>query len=142
MVTLSLSGLRVLAVDDNRINLLIAEKALKNQGARVTTAADGQQALDALKASPEDFDVVLMDIQMPVMDGLTATREIRRDPDLAALPVVGLSAGVLPEEREAALTAGMQDFLTKPITLETMTSTLLRVTGAKSRDPHPIGPPA
>ena len=142
LVTLSLSGLRVLAVDDNRINLLIAEKALKNQGARVTTAADGQQALDALKASPEDFDVVLMDIQMPVMDGLTATREIRRDPDLAALPVVGLSAGVLPEEREAALTAGMQDFLTKPINLEAMTSTLLRVTGAKTRDPHPIDPPA
>ena len=142
LVALSLSGLRVLAVDDNRINLLIAEKALKNQGARVTTAADGQQALDALKASPEDFDVVLMDIQMPVMDGLTATREIRRDPDLAALPVVGLSAGVLPEEREAALTAGMQDFLTKPINLEAMTSTLLRVTGAKTRDPHPIDPPA
>ena len=126
MVTLSLSGLRVLAVDDNRVNLMVLEKALQREGATVTLAADGHQALQILRKKIGDFDVVLMDIQMPVMDGLTATREIRSDPDLAALPVVGLSAGVLPEEREAALTAGMQDFLTKPINLEAMTSTLLR----------------
>lgn len=60
--------LRVLAVDDSRINLMVAEKALNNAGAHVTLAADGQQALQILKAQPKGFDVVLMDIQMPVMD--------------------------------------------------------------------------
>ncbi len=140
VVSLKLSGLRVLAVDDNRVNLLIAEKALKNQGAQVATAADGQQALDQIQASPRDYDVVLMDIQMPVMDGLTATREIRSDPQMAALPVVGLSAGVLPEEREAALAAGMNDFLTKPINLDALTSTLLRVTGSGPQAQPPSGP--
>jgi CheY-like chemotaxis protein len=67
-----------------------------------------------------------MDIQMPVMDGISATREIRRDPELAQLPVIALTAGVLPEEREAALGAGMNDFLGKPLSLEQMQSVLSR----------------
>jgi len=69
-----LTGLRVLAVDDVRMNLFMLQRALQLEGAAVTLAADGQQALDTLRASPRAFDVVLMDIQMPVMDGLTATR--------------------------------------------------------------------
>ena len=124
-----LAGLRVLLVDDNRINLMVAGKALEREGARVETAGDGQQALDRLRAGPTDFDAVLMDIQMPVMDGLTATREIRRDDGLSGLPVVALTAGVLPEERQAALDAGIDDVLNKPLELDTMTSTLRRLTG-------------
>jgi CheY-like chemotaxis protein len=129
---LMLSGLRVLVADDKPINLLVAEKILQRQGAQVVTAVDGQEALDRLKAADEDFDAVLMDIQMPVMDGLTATREIRRDPRFAALPVIALTAGVLPQEREAALAAGMTDFLVKPISMADVTSTLLRLTGGKA----------
>jgi len=115
-----LTGLRVLAVDDNRINLVVLDKALKKEGALVTLAADGQQAVQILLAQPRGFDVVLMDIQMPVMDGLTATREIRRAPALRKLPVIALTAGVLPEERQAALDAGMNGFLTKPVDLKHM----------------------
>jgi CheY-like chemotaxis protein len=111
----ALKGLRVLAVDDNRLNRLVVERVLQLEGAFVTLAADGQQALQLLRTASQPFDVVLMDVQMPVMDGLNATREIRQDPGLAGLPVVALSAGVLPEEREAALSAGMNDFLAKPL---------------------------
>ena len=119
-----LLGYRVLAVDDNRINLFMLERALTREGASVMLAADGQQALQTLRASPQGFDVVLMDIQMPVLDGLGATREIRADPQLANLPVIALTAGVLTAEREAASAAGMNDFLAKPVDLETMIQTL------------------
>jgi PAS domain S-box-containing protein len=122
----SLAGLQVLLVDDNRINLMVGQRALELEGASVVTATDGQQALERLHAAPADFDVVLMDIQMPVMDGLTATREIRRNTHLCRLPIVALTAGVLPEERAAAEQAGMDDFLTKPLVLADMITTLLR----------------
>ena len=115
-----LAGLRILVADDNGINLMLAERVLKKEGAEVTTARDGQQALDRLRESPGAFDLVLMDIQMPVMDGLTATRAIRADSALAGLPVIALTAGVLPEERQAALEAGVNDFLPKPLDLHRM----------------------
>ena len=70
-----------------------------------------------------------MDIQMPVMDGLTATREIRKNPALAHLPVIALTAGVLPEERQAALDAGVNDFLAKPLDLQTMAAMLAPYSG-------------
>ena len=132
---LALAGLRILAVDDNAINLRMIERALTNLGATVSLAADGETALRQLRDRPRDVDVVLMDIQMPVMDGLAATREIRRDPRLAALPVIALTAGVLPEEREAARAAGMDDFLTKPLNLADLTATLRRFTEPSTRNP-------
>jgi PAS domain S-box-containing protein len=113
-----LTGLRILAVDDSRLNLMVVERALKLEGCTVTLAADGQQALQTLKAQPQAFDVVLMDIQMPVMDGLTATQEIRKDSILAHLPVIAITAGVLPEEQKAAFDAGVNGFLTKPLNLQ------------------------
>jgi PAS domain S-box-containing protein len=120
-----LTGLRVLAVDDNPINLFMLQRALQLEGATVNLATDGQEALDTLRASPKAFDVVLMDIQMPVMDGLTATRALRGDPALAAIPVIALTAGVLAEERVAAESAGMNDFLPKPLELGQMVTVLL-----------------
>lgn len=119
-----IEGLRVLAVDDSRINLMIVERALRLEGALVTLAHDGHQAVELLKKHPGDFDVVLMDVQMPVMDGLTATREIRRYPEFSDLPIVALTAGVLPEEQEAIFKAGMNDFLPKPVKLKQMKSIL------------------
>lgn len=119
-----LTGLRVLAVDDSRINLMVIQKALQQEGATVTLAQDGEQALQILRTRPEGFDAVLMDVQMPVMDGLTATREIRRDSQLAHLPVIALTAGVLPEERQAALDAGVNDFMAKPLNVRQLNTVL------------------
>lgn len=113
-----LSGLRVLVVDDNRTNLLLVESVLKREGVEVTVAGDGQQALEILRARPDYFQVVIMDVQMPVMDGLTATRAIRADAALRDLPVIAFTAGVLPEERQAALEAGVNVFLAKPVEIE------------------------
>ena len=114
----SLAGLRLLVADDNQMNLLLTENALKREGAEVVLVQDGQLAVDCLRASPEGFDAVLMDVQMPIMDGLAATREIRRDSRLRALPIIAMTAGVLPEERQAAFDAGMNDFHPKPIDVD------------------------
>lgn len=130
-----LAGLRVLVVDDTAINRMVVERALTQAGVVTHAAAHGQQALDMLGRRPDDFDVVLMDIQMPVMDGLTATRAIRRHPGLQRLPVIALTAGVLPEERQAALDAGMTDFLTKPIDLAHMLTLLRQHAGTRRNAP-------
>lgn len=113
-----LAGLRILVVDDSAMNRFMVERVLKLAGAVPTLANDGKQALERIKTTTSGFDAVLMDIQMPVMDGLSATRAIREDPAHATLPVVAFTAGVLDEEREAALAAGVNDFLGKPVDLE------------------------
>ena len=119
-----LTGLRALVVDDNAMNRLLIEQALLAEGAHVALAENGQSALDVLQSAPRAFDVVLMDVQMPVMDGMSATRAIRANPALHHLPVIAFTAGVLPEEREAALAAGVDDFLAKPVNLEAMAQLL------------------
>ena len=117
-----LQGLRLLVVDDSPINLKLAERVLQREGAEVTLMSDGQQAVDGLRAHPAGFDLVLMDIHMPVMDGLTATRAIREELGLVTLPVIALTAGVLAEEKQNALDAGVNDFLPKPMDLDLMAS--------------------
>lgn len=92
----------------------------------IRPAVDGQEALKILQAQPRDFDVVLMDSQMPVMDGLTATRAIREELKLETLPVIALSAGVLAEEKQNALDAGVDDFLPKPMDLNQMAEMIYR----------------
>ena len=134
-----LAGLRVLVVDDIAMNRLLVEQALRQEGATTRTAGDGQAALELLKAQPRGFDVVLMDIQMPVMDGITATRAIRADAILAGVPVIAFTAGVLGEERAAALAAGMNDFLAKPVDLDTMTGLLASYGNIEAL---PASPPA
>ncbi|MBO6808384.1 CHASE domain-containing protein [Thalassospira sp.] len=110
-----LSGINALVVDDSILNLEVAKHILKNNGAEPTVVESGEEALGLLRSEPEKFDVVLMDVQMPGMDGREATRRIRHELGLANLPVIALTAGALLEERTAALEAGMDDFLTKPI---------------------------
>jgi diguanylate cyclase (GGDEF)-like protein len=119
-----LRGLRLLAVDDSALNRDLVERALKLEGAQVSLAGDGQQALLLLQASPAGFDAVLMDVQMPVMDGLTAMRRIRADLGLKALPLLALTAGVLPEQQEAAREAGADAVLAKPLDLDHLVTTL------------------
>jgi PAS domain S-box-containing protein len=111
----ALPGVRVLVVDDSDINRDVARRILELQGAVVSTAADGRQALELLRAHPEVCDVVLMDVQMPVMDGLEATRRLRGELSLMRLPVLALTAGALVSERERARVAGMDAFITKPL---------------------------
>jgi PAS domain S-box-containing protein len=122
----SLAGLRVLMVEDNAVNMLIAVATLERWGVRVTQARDGSEALAAVAAAPQPFDLVLMDVQMPGMSGHEATREIRRRPGGRGVPIVALTAAALVSERDQALAAGMDDFLTKPIDAERLQAALQR----------------
>jgi CheY-like chemotaxis protein/HPt (histidine-containing phosphotransfer) domain-containing protein len=112
--TSRLVGARLLVVDDSGINRELAQRMLEREGARVTVASDGAEAVRCLRAAPLDFDAVLMDIHMPVMDGFEAARRIRQTPGLSSLPILALTAGTLLSERQRAKAAGMDDFITKP----------------------------
>lgn len=114
----SLSGV-VLLVEDNEVNLMVARRILEQVGATVVTASNGQQALE--KARQRDFDCILMDVQMPVMDGLEATRSLRqweREQGRAPMPVIALTANAMDEERERCFAAGMNSHLAKPFRRE------------------------
>jgi len=101
-----LAGVRVLVVDDSDINLEVAQRILEKQGAIVTTCSDGLAALEHVRAHHQTLDVVLMDVQMPTLDGNEATRRIRGELQLMTLPIVALTAGALVGERQRALEAG------------------------------------
>ena len=109
-----LADVRVLVVDDSEINRDVVKHILCDQGAVPSFASDGRQALDWLLAHPADVDIVLMDVQMPVMDGLQATRALRQLPQFHDLPVVALTAGAFQTQRTAALEAGVNHFISKP----------------------------
>jgi CheY-like chemotaxis protein len=106
------------------MNRIMLDKLLRMEGAQTTLTENGQTALDVLRSDLSGFDVVLMDIQMPYLDGLSATREIRSDSRLASVPIVAVSAGVLDEERGAAFEAGVDHFIAKPIRLDTLVGIL------------------
>jgi len=110
-----LTNVRILVVDDSDTNLEVATYLLTQAGASVETANSGEVAISKLKESPLNYDAILMDVQMPVMDGLEATRYIRQTLELKSIPIIALTAGALVEERKRALESGMNDFLTKPI---------------------------
>ncbi len=114
----NLRGARILLVDDHEFNQELAMELLKDAGMKVTLANDGQQALDLL--AERDFDGVLMDCQMPVMDGYTATRMLRQRPALADLPVIAMTANALVGERDKVLACGMNDYIAKPLDVEQM----------------------
>ncbi|QGZ37963.1 PAS domain S-box-containing protein [Pseudoduganella flava] len=138
-----LAGVRVLLVEDNALNQLVAKGILEPVGAVVTTAANGQEAVDLMTAQRQgnrnDFDIVLMDVQMPVMDGYTATRILRTRLGLR-VPIIAMSAGVTPAEKEQCLAAGMNDFIPKPIDVEQMMTIMLD--NLRQSSPAPAAPPA
>lgn len=116
-----LDAARVLVVDDNAVNRTITSQMLRRMNAIVATASEGQEGLDTLRRALDEgwpFDMVLMDVQMPGMDGLTAVGLIRQDPALMHTPVVALTAGVLKEDVARAIEAGMDGFLAKPVTAD------------------------
>lgn len=124
-----LAGQRILLAEDNPLNALIARTALTRAGAVVETASDGEEAIAAARRG--DFDVYLLDVRMPVIDGLAAARRIRTLHPAA--PIVALTADTGEEERAAALAAGMDAFLTKPISAQRLSEELARLVGGEAQ---------
>ena len=122
-----LQGLRILVVEDNKINQMVAEGLLSAEGAEITLADDGALGVEAVMSAPTAFDVVLMDVQMPVMDGYTATRALRAQPNLQALPIIAMTANAMASDRAACLAAGMNDHVGKPFELDHLVEMLLRL---------------
>jgi len=121
----SLTGIRVLLVEDNEVNRLAVTEMLNEANASVDIAEDGRQALQMVGESEAPYDVVLMDVQMPVMDGLEATRMMRKNHTPEDLPVIAMTAHVLAEERDKCASAGMNDFLSKPVTSDLLMKMVL-----------------
>lgn len=111
----ALVGVRVLLVEDNKVNQLVASGMLGRFGALVTLAEHGRQAIDLLRADPDGFDVILMDLEMPELDGFAATREIRNGNCRANIPILALTAQAMRDDRTRCMEAGMNGYLSKPI---------------------------
>jgi PAS domain S-box-containing protein len=120
-----LQGLRLLLVEDHPLNQVVARGILEQAGASVEVAENGQLAVDRLRERASDYDMVLMDVQMPVMDGFAATRHARRELGLT-LPILAMTAGVMQSEQDQCLAAGMDDFIAKPVDVEQMLYTISR----------------
>jgi CheY-like chemotaxis protein len=124
-----LDKLRLLVVEDNLINQQVAEELLAAEGALVTLAANGQLGVAAVAAARQPFDAVLMDIQMPVMDGYAATREIRDVLGLKTLPIIAMTANALESDRLECLAAGMDAHVGKPFDVVHLVEVIGRLTG-------------
>ena len=125
----SIQGLRLLLVEDNDLNAEIAQTMLEDEGAQVTVAENGKRAVERFQSSlPGTFDAILMDVMMPVMDGLTATRAIRAldRPDAATVPILAMTANAFKENAEKCFAAGMNAHLTKPLRPEEMVRAIAR----------------
>ncbi|MCZ8235923.1 MAG: response regulator [Inhella sp.] len=131
---------RALVVEDNAINQQIAREMLQDLGLTVEIAQHGQEALDRLAQEPA-FDLIFMDVHMPVMDGFTATRALRRDPRWAQVPVIAMTANVLAEDRERCTASGMNDFVPKPVDVNALAAAVRRwLPSLPTGTAPPIGP--
>ena len=135
-----LDGCAVLLVEDNPFNQEVARELLARTGAAVVVADDGRQALDAMAC--QRFDCVLMDVQMPVMDGLEATRRIRADPRLRDTVVIAMTANAGVDDRARCLEAGMDEFLSKPVVPELLAATIARCLGRTSAPAPDVAAPS
>jgi signal transduction histidine kinase/ActR/RegA family two-component response regulator len=121
-----LAGTRVLLVEDNVLNQEVGQAILESVGAQAEIAANGLEATRAVSDHGERFDLVIMDVQMPVMDGYEAAREIRRDPRGATLPIVAMTGHAFESERQRCLEAGMNDYIPKPMDPDRLVALVLR----------------
>jgi CheY-like chemotaxis protein len=134
--------MRVLLVEDNLNNQQIACELLEGEGASVAIANHGQEALERLAANAATFDLVLMDLQMPVMDGLTATRHIRQNLGLQQLPIIAMTANAMQSDREACVAAGMNEHVGKPFDLNHLVAVLRQQLGLQDSPATAANPPA
>ncbi|AZZ92142.1 response regulator [Hahella sp. KA22] len=128
MTGASLSGIRILLVEDNLTNQQIASQLLQAEGAFVDIASTGKEAITAITHAGSQFDIVLMDIQMPEMDGYAATRALREKFGYKTLPIVAMTANVLEKDREECLAAGMNDHIGKPFDINDLCKIILKYT--------------
>ena len=119
-----LAGARILVVEDDEVNQLVAKGVLEAAGAQVRLASTGREALDLIW--PGAFDLVLMDLQMPDMDGIETTRRLRSDPALAGLPIIAMTASAMAGDRERLLAAGMNDYVAKPVRVAAAYATIAK----------------
>ena len=138
----ALRGSRVLLVEDNELNQEVATELLKEAGLVVDVAGNGKVALDMLAREGASYDIVLMDMQMPVMDGVTATIEIRKQPAFASLPVVAMTANAMQGDRDRCIAAGMNDHVAKPIEPEDLWKALARWIKPRAGVAAPVAPAA
>ncbi|MCB1889632.1 MAG: response regulator [Rhodocyclaceae bacterium] len=129
-----LAGMRVLLVEDNEVNRQVARETLSRAGVEVRCAANGREALALLSADPGFDQAVLMDLQMPEMDGFEATRRLRADPRFKALPIIAMTAHAMADERQRCLDSGMNDHVAKPIDPPQLFAALARVASATPED--------
>ncbi len=135
-----LNDMKVLLVEDNPVNQQIAKELLESQGVIVTIANNGAEAVKLLKQHTATFDAVLMDLQMPEMDGYEATRHLRNDSSFNGLPIIAMTAHAMKEERQKCLATGMNDHITKPVVPNVLYSTLAKYF-TRSPHPHPAQKP-
>jgi two-component system cell cycle response regulator DivK len=110
-----MSGKRILVVEDNRDNMILIGDVLQTLKYAIVTARDGEEGVH--KAAAEKPDLILMDISLPIMDGLTATKTIKANPELAHIPIIAVTAHAMIGDRERAIEAGCDDYIAKPINL-------------------------
>lgn len=135
--TSPLRGLRLLLVEDNEFNRVVASELLEHEGAVVDMAVGGQEGIDAIIKGNTSYDLVLMDVQMPVIDGLEATRQIRADKRFASLPIIAMTANVYTSDQEDCIKAGMNGHLAKPFDLDKVIETILFFTNKNlDKDTH------
>ncbi|KAB1443233.1 response regulator [Pseudodesulfovibrio senegalensis] len=139
----------IIVVEDNSVNRQVLQEILEGIGVRVHVAEHGRQAVDMVLLGDDVYDAVIMDVQMPIMDGLSATRAIRERFSAAELPIVALTAHAMVEDRQKCLDAGMNDYVTKPLNVDILLTTLGRwvhgpawVLPARTESPEPENVPA
>ncbi|MBQ1782569.1 MAG: PAS domain S-box protein [Gammaproteobacteria bacterium] len=140
-----LGSRHLLLVEDNPLNQQVAAEMLRLEGASVEIATNGLLAIDALRHQPERFDLVLMDLQMPELDGIEATRQIRHQLGLTTLPIVAMTANAMTSDRDHCLAAGMNDHIGKPVNVEELVGVICRLTagtGPTGRLLRPSAQPA
>ncbi len=139
-----IQGAHILVVEDNEINQQVVREMLEDKEFIVTIAKDGRESVDILKGNPNGFDLVLMDIQMPVMDGYQATLELRKDPRFKNLPILAMTAHAMLGEKEKSIANGMNDHITKPLYPTVLFDALVKWikpdvnSGEKTKDSTPV----
>jgi len=121
-----LAGIRILVVEDNSLNQEVVRKILQNEGALIEVLGDGRHAVEHIAEAHDRIDIVLMDAQMPVMDGFEASTYVRKQLGILDLPIIAVTAGVRASDKAKCLAAGMTDFVAKPLEVEKLIATILR----------------